>query len=132
MIIWGAKSIERTVEQGWFHCFTCHQEAPYRLQQMRRWFTLYFIPVLPYRDDGQWVACDDCGDTFHTKVLRFTEEDLDAYYSPWNCPHCSSENEFDARRCGQCGRDPNSTPGKPEAPVSRRSGGSGRRRRRRR
>jgi hypothetical protein len=36
---------------------------------MRRWFTLFFIPVIPLKVTGEFVECDTCRQAFKTVVL---------------------------------------------------------------
>lgn len=64
MIIFGTRSIEST--QGTGHCFCprCQTQQPCRQIVVRRWFTLYFIPVIPLGRLGEYVQCGRCAATF--------------------------------------------------------------------
>jgi hypothetical protein len=37
---------------------------------MRRWFTLFFIPVIPLNTTGEFVQCDTCKQNFKMLVLN--------------------------------------------------------------
>lgn len=64
MIIYGSRGIERTVESGTFHCARCGPNRPYQHREIRRWFTLYFIPVFPMYRAGEYLECGSCSATF--------------------------------------------------------------------
>lgn len=38
---------------------------------MRRFFTLYFIPLIPLDKLGEYVECDSCAGTFKESVLQY-------------------------------------------------------------
>jgi predicted RNA-binding Zn-ribbon protein involved in translation (DUF1610 family) len=69
MLIWGAKTIFKLLGEGVFNCPTCGPAGHFRHKQARRWFTLFFIPVFPFKDQGRHVECANCGSTFHEGVL---------------------------------------------------------------
>ncbi|MGW9205761.1 zinc ribbon domain-containing protein [Embleya sp. NPDC055664] len=70
MLIWGFKTIFRTLSGGVFHCPQCGGDRQYHLKQARRWFTLFFIPIFPFKQQGTHVECATCGGTFHDTVLQ--------------------------------------------------------------
>ena len=74
MIIFGTKGITSTPEKGEFNCPTCGQKRPYGLKRVRRFFTLYFIPVIPLDKLGEYVECDTCRDTYKTNILDYDPE----------------------------------------------------------
>ena len=47
LIIFGLRVFYRTIAQGTFHCRRCGGDRPYRHRVGRRWFTLFFLPVIP-------------------------------------------------------------------------------------
>lgn len=40
-------------------CPRCHNTAPYVVHQLRTWFTLFFIPVIPY-STKYLLSCTIC------------------------------------------------------------------------
>ena len=47
LIFFGLRVFYRTAGQGTFHCQRCGGDREYRHKVGRRWFTLFFIPVIP-------------------------------------------------------------------------------------
>ena len=60
---WGRTTVHTL---GWAPtrmCGHCHNEGPWLVARVRRWFTLFFIPVVPY--DSRYVAmCPICSSRF--------------------------------------------------------------------
>lgn len=78
MIIFGTTGITTTPDKGDFHCPTCQDKQPYKFKRVRRFFTLYFIPVIPLNKVGEYVECGKCRDTYNTAVLEFNPEKIQA------------------------------------------------------
>jgi uncharacterized tellurite resistance protein B-like protein len=70
MIIWGSRARATAVGSGTFHCPGCASTQPYTHQKVRRWFTLYFIPLFPMGDLGEHVDCGRCRKSWRVEVLR--------------------------------------------------------------
>jgi len=70
LIIFGLKVFFRTVGQGVFHCPRCGGDRQYRLRAGRRFFTVFFLPIIPLNKAGEHVQCMACHTRFHTDVLR--------------------------------------------------------------
>ncbi|MEZ4236041.1 MAG: TerB family tellurite resistance protein [Myxococcota bacterium] len=71
MIIFGSRGVTSSGATGTFHCPTCGSGAPYRRKSVRRFFTLYFIPVIPLDKLADYVECTTCRGTFQPAVLDF-------------------------------------------------------------
>ena len=69
LIIFGLRVIYRTIAQGMFHCRRCGGDRKYRHRVGRRWFTLFFIPVIPLNAVGDHVQCTACRTRYVTDVL---------------------------------------------------------------
>ena len=69
LIIWGLRVFYRTIGQGTFHCRRCGGDRQYRLRSGRRFFTLFFIPVIPLNKVGEHVQCLTCKTKYHTNAL---------------------------------------------------------------
>lgn len=71
MIIFGTRGVTYSAGSGGFYCPTCHDEKPYKHKRVRRFFTLYFIPLIPLDLHGEYVECEGCQGTYRMDVLEF-------------------------------------------------------------
>jgi len=69
LIIFGLRVFYRTIAQGTFHCRRCGGDRQYRHRAGRRWFTLFFLPVIPLNTVGEHVQCATCRTRYVTDVL---------------------------------------------------------------
>jgi len=69
MIIWGWRTLTSTVFRGSFFCPECAQQRAYSRRRMRRFFTLYFIPLFPTKTLGEYIECDACKSAYKDKIL---------------------------------------------------------------
>jgi len=69
MIIWGWRTIKSTPGTGQFHCPHCSSQRPYRHEKFGRWFTLYFIPIIPLGSAGEQITCSTCSKSWNMNVL---------------------------------------------------------------
>lgn len=71
LIIFGTRGVRMRGDSGNFHCPECRSPRSYTHHKVRRFFTLYFIPVIPLDLVGEYVECDVCVGTFHPDVRNF-------------------------------------------------------------
>jgi zinc-ribbon family len=69
LIIFGFRIFYRTIGQGVFHCRKCGGDRRYRHRAGRRYFTLFFIPVIPLNRTGDHVQCLTCKTRYVMDVL---------------------------------------------------------------
>ncbi len=69
LIFFGLRVFYRAAGQGMFHCQRCGGDREYRVRVGRRWFTLFFIPIIPINKAGQHVQCAVCGTRYRMDVL---------------------------------------------------------------
>jgi hypothetical protein len=69
MIIWGWRTLTRYGQSGHFHCPDCATERAYRIRKLQRFFTLYFIPIIPLKVVAEAVECQSCGSQWRTEIL---------------------------------------------------------------
>ena len=69
IFIGGFRSIGRRVGEGQFFCPQCGADRAYVRKLFRRWFTLFFIPVIPGKTLGEEVTCATCATSFDPQVL---------------------------------------------------------------
>lgn len=69
-LIMGMKVKLKAIGDGTFHCPRCGGDRTYRLLQARRWFTVFFVPVIPLKELGTVVQCDSCSGQFSEAALQ--------------------------------------------------------------
>jgi hypothetical protein len=70
LIIFGSRSVTGSKGTGSFHCPRCGPDQPYDHKRVRRFFTLYFIPLIPLGTIGEYIECGRCAGTYKPEVLR--------------------------------------------------------------
>jgi hypothetical protein len=70
MIIFGFRVIFRTISSGMFLCPQEGGDRPFKLRVAQRFFTLFFIPLIPLKKMGRVVECDSCKARFEEGVLN--------------------------------------------------------------
>lgn len=73
MIIFGTRGITTTVERGNFLCPSCSRNS-YEHKRVRRFFTLFFIPLIPLDVVGEYIECEYCKGTYDMLVLGYEQE----------------------------------------------------------
>lgn len=71
MIIYGTRTMNSTEGISPFHCPRCGGQRDGKIQSANRWFTLYFIPVIPMGSAGRYVECTSCAGTYATEILNY-------------------------------------------------------------
>ncbi len=61
-------------ESGTFHCPQCNGARQYTQRKVRRFFTLYFIPLIPLDRLGEYIECNYCHGAFNPQVLQYAPE----------------------------------------------------------
>jgi uncharacterized tellurite resistance protein B-like protein len=74
MIIIGTMGIPFTRQKGTFYCPHCREETPYRDRQVRRFLTVYFIPLIPLDKMEEYVECRRCRGRFEREMLSYNAE----------------------------------------------------------
>lgn len=71
MIIWGTRGLTRKGKVGRFFCPQCDVERDYRTVKVQRFFTLYFIPIIPMETVYEGVRCEACASEYKRAVLGY-------------------------------------------------------------
>lgn len=74
-----------------FYCLHCHQVEPVKCYQTVQWYTLFFIPIIPFKWNPTYIGCSKCKNS----VQPETESRICQ-----NCGHWIFEGD---RFCSQCG-----------------------------
>lgn len=69
LLIWGFRARYKTLAEGTFYCPREGGDRSYRMRQARRWFTLFFLPLIPLKVLGEFVECRSCQAAYDEKVL---------------------------------------------------------------
>lgn len=69
LIIWGFRVLYRVIGTGTFHCPRCGGDREYQLRSGRRWFTLFYLPVIPLKQLGEHVRCATCKTSYRQEIL---------------------------------------------------------------
>lgn len=59
-ILFGTKTVSTTIQSGSFDCPRCVSVRPYQLQTNRRYFSLFFIPIIPLEKQADTLCCNFC------------------------------------------------------------------------
>jgi tellurite resistance protein len=76
LIIFGTRGVTYGSDSGNFFCPDCGESA-YRHRRVRRFFTLYFIPVIPLDLLGEYVECGRCNGTYKPEILELASSSAD-------------------------------------------------------
>jgi hypothetical protein len=74
MIVIGTMGIPFTSDKGTFYCPRCRDDVAYRGRHVRRFLTLYFIPLVPLDKMEEYVECLQCKNHFPREALQHTRE----------------------------------------------------------
>lgn len=59
-------------------CKKCSHERPFKIVEEKRWFTLFFIPLIPYKKRNL-VVCSLCGAGYETNgEVTYIEKDVES------------------------------------------------------
>lgn len=79
MIIFGTRLRHRKIGEGEFFCPKCQAGRVYHHKEAIRYFTLYFLPVIPIQRLGDYVECQTCGVAYDPQV-RDLHKGASTYY----------------------------------------------------
>ncbi|MCU1451084.1 MAG: hypothetical protein JWP02_3254 [Acidimicrobiales bacterium] len=69
MLIFGTRVRASVVAHGMFGCPACRQMEPYAQRRYRRWFTVFFMPLVPLGAGSEAVECQVCQTKYRADVL---------------------------------------------------------------
>lgn len=70
LLIWGFKVRFKLGEQVVFFCPACGGDRQGHRGTARRWFTFFWIPIIPLKVVGEFVQCDICQARYEPSVLE--------------------------------------------------------------
>ncbi|MEM9132090.1 MAG: TerB family tellurite resistance protein [Actinomycetota bacterium] len=69
LLIWGFRARTKMLSEGVFYSPAAGGDAPYKLLEAKRWFTFFFIPLIPLNTLGTFVECQATKATYDPKIL---------------------------------------------------------------
>jgi hypothetical protein len=69
IVVWGFRVRRKTLSTGTFFSPATGKDGPYRLVQARRWFTFFWIPLIPLKVIGTYVECGESKKLYEPSVL---------------------------------------------------------------
>ena len=69
MIIIGVKDRARTVDHGTFTCPHCQSTRPFEKKRSKLYFSLFFVPILPLKELGEFIECQHCMTRYSVDIL---------------------------------------------------------------
>lgn len=69
LLIWGFRTLLTVIASGHFACPHCETDAAYQHVRPRRWFTIFFIPLIPGSWRDAYVECQRCKNCYSEAVL---------------------------------------------------------------
>ncbi len=116
---WGHISKKKKSEKPIKICEHCHLNYLY-LTRVTRWFTLFFIPIIPYKSN-HYLLCPNCEFGYEIdeenvegliqQLESGSDQKSNKKYVIWNCEYCQKEftskkeAEKHERRCKQNRRE---------------------------
>jgi tellurite resistance protein len=70
LIVWGFKVVFKVIGTGVFACPNCGGDRNYERRRAQKFFTLFWIPLIPLKVIGEVVRCADCKNDFRASVLE--------------------------------------------------------------
>ena len=67
LLIWGTRGTE-SLTHGFFNCPHCLDKRTYMHRVVRRWFHIFWIPLIPL-EKSEYVACTVCNEAYEPTVL---------------------------------------------------------------
>lgn len=69
ILIWGFKARYKTLAEGTFFCPHDGGDRSYRKREARKWFTFFWIPLIPLGVLGEFIECTSCQSSYDQAVL---------------------------------------------------------------
>lgn len=74
LVIFGTKTVGKTIKSGTFHCDRCNCERNYILKQNKNFFSLFFIPIIPLKNVGDTLECTFCKTAYIPNSVLSSDE----------------------------------------------------------
>jgi len=98
----GINGIKKEKGTGRFQCPNCRTLTDYRRYELNRYFTLFFLPLIPLGSMGEFVRCSRCNAEFDISILNSGSGNSASRLSTWNCRKCGNTNPAEYTSCLNC------------------------------
>lgn len=68
--VFGTAGSTSSLQKGQFFCPECNDYKDYDHKKVEKKISLFFIPLIPIEDLGEYIECQQCKGTFKTTVLN--------------------------------------------------------------
>ncbi|HEY3782267.1 MAG TPA: zinc ribbon domain-containing protein [Fimbriimonadaceae bacterium] len=82
---WGRRTNTKLGQFGPAPCPRCHNNALYQHIKQRRWFSLFFIPVIPY-ETHEFLVCEICSNGWLMSAGQSPEAMMQSLSDPYSLP----------------------------------------------
>jgi hypothetical protein len=79
MIVFGTKSTPSVINTGEFNCPNCQDKRNYTLKRYKKYFHIFYIPLIPMDNLGDSLECQKCSSSYVPGSILTRDE-----YSPEN------------------------------------------------
>ncbi|NMR20738.1 zinc-ribbon domain-containing protein [Cellulomonas fimi] len=69
-LFFGTRLRRRSLGSGVFHCPFCYDQRSYEHADVRTWFHVFWIPLVPLGGGQEIVRCTVCGGEWSPAVLQ--------------------------------------------------------------
>lgn len=69
LFLYGLSTRKKTKKHGKFDCPQCASRQRFKLQELRRVFHIFFVPLFKVKTLGRQVECAKCRSAFDENVL---------------------------------------------------------------
>lgn len=108
IVLFGTTTRHRvTTQHGQFYCPNCLRNTTFAGLRRRKYFHLFYVPVLRLEDAPGGVRCSGCGTDFDVHPHDAAPMTVGA---TWACPQCGREWPETSIRCAVCRVTPDGTP----------------------
>jgi hypothetical protein len=104
-IIFGAKTVKTHLKSGLSlrrRCDRCHYLSDLREHSFRKYFTLFFIPVLPISKGESMLICTRCGAAYYIQAEDYLASELGNAIGDKKMGSASGAEKM-VIPCGYCG-----------------------------
>jgi hypothetical protein len=70
MFIYGYTGKEKVISKGHFCCPNCQKLRSYKHIRVQKYYSIYFIPIYPVKNLGEFVQCQGCFIAFKPDILK--------------------------------------------------------------